>query len=172
MIKLDLLRSAHLVFKKLPRKLKDSGSFTIEITVRKQVIARALCDLGASINLISSSLFTKLWLGNPRPTTMIFQLADRSLARPEGIIEDVHIQVGSLIFLAVFVILEFKLDLEVPFILGRPFLATGRALIDAVSGQLTMRVHDKFEVFNMYKALKLPAIYEELSAITVVNDKD
>ena len=31
-----------------------------------------------------------------------------------------------------------------------------------------MRAHDKVEVFDVYHALKLPSIYEELSAITVV----
>lgn len=41
-------------------------------------------------------------------------------------------------------------------------LATARELIDAAAGQLTMRVHDQVEVFNAYKALKLPAHYEEL----------
>ncbi|XP_015060228.1 uncharacterized protein LOC107006106 [Solanum pennellii] len=32
-----------------------------------------------------------------------------------------------------------------------------------------MRAHDKVEVFDIYRALKLPSIYEELSAITVVD---
>ncbi|XP_060170737.1 uncharacterized protein LOC132601679 [Lycium barbarum] len=157
-------------FTELPTKLKDPESFTIEISIGKQVVARALCDLGASINQMPSSIFRKLGLGVPRPTTIVLHLADRSLARPEGIIEDVLVQVGSLIIPADFVILDFEPDPEVPFILGRPFLATGRALIDVAVGQLTMRVHDKIEVFNVYQALKIPAIYEELSAIIVLND--
>ncbi|XP_060177730.1 uncharacterized protein LOC132607653 [Lycium barbarum] len=93
---------------KLPTKLKDPGSFTIEISIGTQVVARALCDLGASINLMPSSIFRKLGLGVPRPTTIVLQLADRSLARPEGIIEDVLVQVGSLIIPADFVILDFE----------------------------------------------------------------
>ncbi|XP_060182272.1 uncharacterized protein LOC132611934 [Lycium barbarum] len=155
---------------KFPTKLKNPRSFTIEISIRTQVVARALCYLGASINLMPSSIFRKLGLGVPRPTTIVLQLADRSLARPEGIIEDVLVQVGSLIIPADFMILDFEPEPEVPFILGRPFLATGRSLIDVAAGQLTMRVHDKVEVFNVYQALKMPAIYKELSAITVLND--
>ncbi|XP_059295653.1 uncharacterized protein LOC132048989 [Lycium ferocissimum] len=119
---------------RLPTKLKDPESFTIEISIGKQVVARALCDLGASINLMPSSIFRKLGLGVPRPTTIVLQLADRSLAKPEGIIEDVLVQVGSLIIPASFVILDFKPDPEVSFILGRPFLATRRALIDVATG--------------------------------------
>lgn len=32
-----------------------------------------------------------------------------------------------------------------------------------------MSAHDTIEVFDVYKAMKLPAIYEKLSAITVVD---
>ncbi|XP_019229041.1 PREDICTED: uncharacterized protein LOC109210126 [Nicotiana attenuata] len=153
---------------KLPQKLKDPGSFTIQIWIGKHAVGRALCDLGASINLMPLSVFRQLGLGEPRPTTVILQLADRSLAYPEGVIEDVLVQVGSFIFPDDFIILDYEPDHEVPFILGRPFLATGRAIIDVCEGRMTMRVGDRVEVFNVYRALKLPAHYEELSMISVV----
>ncbi|XP_070010083.1 uncharacterized protein [Nicotiana sylvestris] len=153
---------------KLPQKLKDPSSFTIQISIDKHVVGRALCDLGASINLIPLSVFRQLGLGEPRPTTVILQLADRSLAHPEGVIEDVLVQVGSFIFPADYIILDYEPDQEVPFILGHPFLATGRAIIDVCEGKMIMRVGDRVEVFNVYRALKLPAHYEELSMISVV----
>ncbi|XP_019258168.1 PREDICTED: uncharacterized protein LOC109236441 [Nicotiana attenuata] len=114
---------------KLPQKLKDPGSFTIQITIGKHDVGRALCDLGASINLMPLSIFRQLGLGEPRPTTVILQLADRSFAHPEGVIEDELVQVGSFIFPADFIIHDYEPDQEVPFLLGRPFLATGRAII-------------------------------------------
>ncbi|XP_015159080.1 uncharacterized protein [Solanum tuberosum] len=154
---------------KLPKKLKDPGSFTVQITIGQSVHARELCDLGESINLMPLSLYLKLGLGSPKRTTVILQLADRSIARPEGVVEDVLVQVCSLIFLVDFVVLDFEPDSKVSFILGRPFLATGRALIDVAAGQLTMRAHDKVEAFDVYRPLKLPFIYEESSAITVVD---
>ncbi|XP_016458031.1 uncharacterized protein LOC107781771 [Nicotiana tabacum] len=77
------------------------------------------------------------------------QLANRSLAHPEGVIEDVLVQVGSFIFPADFIILDYEPDQEVPFILGRPFLAMGRAIIDVCKGKMTMRVGDRVEVFNV-----------------------
>ncbi|KAK4716340.1 hypothetical protein R3W88_014678 [Solanum pinnatisectum] len=96
-------------------------------------------------------------------------LTGESITWPEGVVEDVLVQVGSLIFPMDFMVLDFEPDSKVPFILGRPFLAMGKALIDVAAGQLTMRAHDKVEVFDVYRALKLPSIYEELSAIIVVN---
>ncbi|XP_016482845.1 uncharacterized protein LOC107803609 [Nicotiana tabacum] len=71
---------------KLPQKLKDPSSFTIQISIGKHAVERALCDLGVSINLMSLSVFRQLGFGEPRPTTVILQLADRSLAHPEGVL--------------------------------------------------------------------------------------
>ncbi|XP_070049815.1 uncharacterized protein [Nicotiana tomentosiformis] len=152
---------------KLPQKLKNPGSFTIQISIGKHADGRALCDLGVSINLMPLSVFGQLGLGEPHPTTMILQLADRSLAHPEGVIEDVFVQMGSFIFPADFIILEYEPDQEVSFILRYPFLATSRAIIDVCEGKMTMRVGDRVEIFNLYKAIRLPAYYEELSMIAV-----
>ncbi|XP_019240241.1 PREDICTED: uncharacterized protein LOC109220240 [Nicotiana attenuata] len=110
---------------KLPHKLKDPGSFTIQISIGKHAVGRALCDLGASINLMPLSVFRQLGLGAPRPTTVILQLDDHSLAHFEGVIEDVLVQVGSFIFPTDFIILDYEPDQEALFISGRPFLATG-----------------------------------------------
>ncbi|XP_019251428.1 PREDICTED: uncharacterized protein LOC109230377 [Nicotiana attenuata] len=122
---------------KLPQKLKDPGSFTIQISIGKHAVGRALRDLGVSINLMPLSVFRQLGLGEPHRTTVILQLVDRSLAHPEGVIEDVLVQVGSIIFPADFIILDYEPDQEVPFILGRPFLATGRAIIDVCKRKMT-----------------------------------
>lgn len=49
----------------LPTKLKDPGSFTVQVTIRNSLNARGLYDLGAYFNLMPSSIFFKLGLGNP-----------------------------------------------------------------------------------------------------------
>ena len=110
--------------------LKDLSSFTIPCVIGNAVFERALCDLGASINLLPWSIFKKLKLGEARPTIVTLQLADWSLTHPRGIIEDVLVKVDKFIFPADFIILDMKEDKEVPIILGRPFLAMGRAMID------------------------------------------
>lgn len=122
--------------KKLPPKLKDLGSFTIPCSIGNFVFERALCDLGASINLMPLSIFRKLGLGEARPTIVSLQLADRSIKHPRGIIEDVLVKVDKFIFSANFIILDMEEDREIPIILGRPFLATSQALIDVQRGEL------------------------------------
>lgn len=64
-------------------------------------------------------------LGIPRPTNMRLQMANRSLKWSVGIIDDVVVQVGKFRLQTDFVILDCAIDIDIPIILGRPFLATG-----------------------------------------------
>ncbi|XP_073033752.1 uncharacterized protein [Primulina eburnea] len=140
--------------KKLPQKLKDSGSFTIPCIIGATQVNKALCDLGASINLMPFSTYRDLNLGEVKPTTITLQLADRSLTYPRGIVEDVFVKVDKFIFPADFVILDMEEDQDAPLIFGRPFLATGKALIDVHKGELTLRVGGEAVIFNIYHAMK------------------
>ncbi|XP_073137537.1 uncharacterized protein [Henckelia pumila] len=117
--------------KKLLQKLKDLGSFTVPCIIGDATVNRTLYDLGASINLMSLSIFRSLELGEVIPTIITLQLADRSLTYPR--------------------VLDMEETQDVPLILGRPFLATGRSLIDVQEGELTLRVGGEAVTFNIYK---------------------
>ena len=52
-----------ILSRKLPQKLKDPCNFTIPCTIGNSIFERALCDLGASINLMPLSIFRRLGLG-------------------------------------------------------------------------------------------------------------
>ncbi|XP_075098875.1 uncharacterized protein LOC107805954 [Nicotiana tabacum] len=112
-------------------KKEDPGAFTIPCTIGLRDFARALCDNGASINLMPLTIYKQAGLSMPRPTSMRLQMDDRSIKRPVGIIDDVLVKVGKFLLPANFVILDCAVDKEIPIILGRPFLATGRALMDS-----------------------------------------
>nr|XP_009594977.1 uncharacterized protein LOC104091360 [Nicotiana tomentosiformis] len=99
--------------------------------------------------VVTRPIAEKLGIGRARPTSMLLQLADRTVKRPSGIIDDVLVQVGKFVFPADFVILDCHVDEEIPIILGRPFLATGRALIDCKTGELKMRLNDEEITFNV-----------------------
>ncbi|RDX70878.1 hypothetical protein CR513_49830, partial [Mucuna pruriens] len=79
-----------IVLKKLPSNLQDLGSFTIPCTIGNST-KRALCDLGASINLMT-------------------------IAHPRGVIGDVLVKVDKFIFPTNFMVMEK--DEEVLVILG------------------------------------------------------
>ncbi|XP_009768697.1 uncharacterized protein [Nicotiana sylvestris] len=59
------------------------------------LFANALCDLGASINLMPLAIYKRLGIGRARPTSMLLQLADRTVKMPSGILVDVLVQKPS-----------------------------------------------------------------------------
>ncbi|XP_024043254.1 uncharacterized protein LOC112099949 [Citrus clementina] len=124
------LECSHMLQSKIPKKLKDLGSFTIPCSIGTRYKVKALYDLGASTKLVPLSVFKELRVGEFRATTVTLQLADRSHAYPEGKIEDVLVKVDKFIFPVDFIVLDFEADKEVPIILGRLFLATEKTLID------------------------------------------
>ena len=74
---------------------------------------------------------------------MSLELVDKSMVYPRGVIENLLVKVDRFIYPANFVILESNDDDGDSVILGRPFLATARAIIDVEEGELTLRMHDQ-----------------------------
>ena len=79
-------------------------------------------------------------------------MADRLMAQPEGVLEDVLVKVGKFIFPMDFVVMKTEEDAQVPLLLGKPFLTIGAALIDVQKGELTLRVGDEVVHFNLNKS--------------------
>ena len=124
----------------MPQKMQDPWSFTIPYTIENFEFGKALCDSGANINLMPLSVVKRLSLVELTLTTMPLQMEDRSMAQPEGILQNVLVKVGKFIFSIDFVLIYIEKDKQIPLLLGRPFLATGAALIDVKKGEFTLRV--------------------------------
>ncbi|XP_047172232.1 uncharacterized protein LOC124840256 [Vigna umbellata] len=142
-----------IIQKVLPPKFKDPGSFTIPCTIGKLAVVRALIDLGASINLMSLSMFKKIEGLELKPTRMTLQLTDRSLKYPYGVVEDVLVKVDKFLFPVDFVNMEMEEDIDVPLILGRPFMKTARVLINVENDKLKVRVQDEEVNFDVFEAM-------------------
>ncbi|KAK4707304.1 hypothetical protein R3W88_033151 [Solanum pinnatisectum] len=125
-------------------KREDPGPFIIPCTIGMLQFVKALCDLGASINLMPYVTYKQLGLGEPKATTMRLLMANRSIKHP--------------------------IDAEIPIILGRPFLATERALVDVESGKLKFRVNDDEMTFNIYKSMKQPSNIHVVSTEDVIDE--
>ena len=144
---------------KVPQKCKDLGTFAISCIIGDAQIDNCMLDLGASINVLSYSLFRTLQIGPLRTTNLTIQLADRSCTKPEGVVIDVFVHVGKLVFLADFYVLRME-DEEASdtsrVLLGRPFMATARTKIDTYSGDLSMEADGEVINFNIYNRMKCP----------------
>ena len=73
-----------------------------------------------------------------------------------GVIENVLVKVDKFLFPADFVILDMEEDNKVPIILGRSFLAMGKAQIKVQEGELKLRVQGDEVTFNVFQATKHP----------------
>ena len=146
--------SAVINKKTLPEKRQDPGNYTIPCKIGVVDMGKALCDSGASINLMPLSVAQRLSLRELTPTSITLQMANITLAYPKGILEDVLIKVGKFVFPVDFVVINIEEDKQIPLLLGRPFLAIGVTLIDVKKWELTLRVGDEVVHFNLNHSLK------------------
>ncbi|KAL0396212.1 UNVERIFIED_CONTAM: hypothetical protein Scaly_0069600 [Sesamum calycinum] len=129
----------------LQRKLlptcKDLGTFPVPCKIGNIGIGKAMCDLGASINVMPIAIYESLDVGPLKEMGVVLQLADRSIVYPEGVLEDVLMQVNELVFSADFYVLDMMGDNSPNYtsiLLGKPFLKTFKTKIDVDARILSM----------------------------------
>ncbi|XP_016206566.1 uncharacterized protein LOC107646938 [Arachis ipaensis] len=132
-----------LIKKDILMKKKDPGSFHIPCAIGETKIDRGFCDLGASKNVMPLSLMKKLQISELRSTDVIVQLADKTQKKAEGLIENVLVKLENYFLPTDFVVLDMEESYLHPIILRRPFLATGKALIDVEQEELILKIHDE-----------------------------
>ncbi|XP_027099229.2 uncharacterized protein [Coffea arabica] len=158
--------------RKLPPKCGDPGMFAIPCKIGNTSIRNAMLDLGASINVMPKAIYASLNLGPLKETGIIIQLADRTNAYPDGVIEDVLVQVTNLVFPADFYILDMgdeRSPNPSPILLGRPFLSTARTKIDVSEGTLTMEFDGEIVHFSIFEAMKYPCHSNAVFAVSVID---
>ncbi|XP_015160447.1 uncharacterized protein [Solanum tuberosum] len=159
-----------IMTKELIEKRENPGAFTIPCTIGMLQFAKVLCDLGVSINLIPYAIYKQLGLGEPKATSMRLLMADRSIKHPVGILYDILVKVDRFIFSDDFVILDCEINAEILIILGRPFLATGRELVDVESGEFRFRVNEDEVTFNIFKSMKHPSDIHVVSTDDIIDE--
>ncbi|PIN19322.1 hypothetical protein CDL12_08003 [Handroanthus impetiginosus] len=158
--------------RKLPPKCKDPGMFSIPCKIGSIRIEKAMCDLGASINVMSLSIYSSLNMGPLKETGIVIQLADRSIVYPEGVLEDVLVQINGLVFPANFYVLNMTEDNSphsTQILLDRLFLRTSRTKINVQKGTLTMEFDGEIVKFDIYDTTKNPSNVSCVFAVDVTN---
>ncbi|RDY12845.1 hypothetical protein CR513_02310, partial [Mucuna pruriens] len=101
----------------LPKKCRDPRIFFVPCIIGECAFADAMLDLGASINVMPTSIYISLNFGDLEPIGSVVQ--------PLGVLEDVLVQVNELIFPIDFYVLDMEDETSgkgPTLILGRPFL--------------------------------------------------
>ncbi|KAL5565351.1 hypothetical protein UlMin_028515 [Ulmus minor] len=131
-----------VIERKTPPKFKDLSCPMVTCRIGKNGSSEALLDLGASVNLMPYSIYLQLGLGELKPTHVELQLADRSIRKPKGIIENVLVQIDKFYYPVDFLVIDTQsrvnLNSKVPIILGRPLLATANVNINCKNGLINL----------------------------------
>ncbi|XP_059446553.1 uncharacterized protein LOC132178112 [Corylus avellana] len=159
---------------KLPIKYKDPRYPTISCMIGVSQIERALLDLGASMNLLPYSVYLPLRLGELKPTSRTLQLADKSRKVPRGIIKDALIKVDKFYFPVDFIVLGIEpisnVGIQMPVILGWPFLATANALINCRTGIMKISFGNMIVELNIFHIRKQPLEFDELRNVCSIEE--
>ena len=129
---------------------EDLGTPVISCSILDYEFDHALCDLGASINIMPKVTFEKLGYPSISPTTMCVQLADSTIRYP-GVVERLMVKVKNTYILVDFVVLDMEGDLGIPLILGRPFLKDTNTRIDVGTGRISLCIMGKTMKFKFQK---------------------
>jgi hypothetical protein len=159
---------------KLPIKYKDLGCPTIACMIGVSQINRALLDLGASMNLLPCSVYLQLGLGELKPTIVTLQLADKSIKRPWGILEDVLIKVDKFYFPVDFIVIDTEpmhdVVNQILVILGRPFLAMANALMNCRTGVMKISFRNMIVELNIFNINNQPLEYDETHPMCFIEE--
>src|SRR4051812_25657521 len=140
----------------IPRKLYDEWEPTIKIKIKDYEFC-ALCDLGASVSTIPKTLCDLLDFRDFDDSSLNLHLADSTIKKPMGRINDVLIVENSNYVPVYLIILDIDCNPSCPIILGRPFLRTVGAIIDMKEGNIRFQFPLK-KVMEHFprKKIKLP----------------
>eukprot|EP00253_Pinus_taeda_P026161 PITA_26161 len=122
-----------------PVKYEDPGNPIVIVQINGHTFPNALVDLGAAINILTTTMCQKFGVTSLDPTTTLLELVDRSVVRPKGTLHDVMASVDSWEYPVDFLIINPKNQLDGhPLILGRPWLATADAYIGCRQCSMTI----------------------------------
>ena len=82
------------------------------------------------------------------------------MRKPHGLVEDVIVRIKDCYFPVDFLVFDMKMTKElsqVPNILGRPFLATAKAITDWGKGDIILKVREHFVKVDIKKLMKYPS---------------
>ncbi|GKC84097.1 reverse transcriptase domain-containing protein [Tanacetum coccineum] len=137
--------------KALPRKEKDTNSFTLPCFINNMCFNKALADLRANVSVMPYLTYTTLGLGDLIPTKLIIELVDRTVKQPKGIAENVLVGIDKFNFPVDFIILDIPEDFKTLLILGRPFLSNAHAIINVFKAKITLNVRNDKIFFKSNK---------------------
>ena len=163
-----------IMMNSLQIKKRDQGAPMITSEIGGMSFTRSLLDTGASINILPKVVFNRHHVGELLPFLVELCLADGSVRKPHGLVEDVIVRIEDCYFLVDFLVVDMKMTKELsqaPIILRRPFLATAKAITDWGKGEVILKVGEHTVNVDINKLMKYPSrASEDLGTIDFADD--
>ncbi|CAA7018871.1 unnamed protein product [Microthlaspi erraticum] len=122
------------------QRTREAQGMVVLTASAVQSFSGSLCDLGSSVSLMPLSVAKRLGYHKYQACGISLVLADRSIRLPTGMLEDLPLRIGNVEIPTDFIVLEMDEEPTDPLILGRPFLATARAMIDVCEGTIELNL--------------------------------
>ena len=146
----------------------------IECEINGEKFDKALCDTGAHVSVMSSKVYSKLYMNTLKlaPTSIKLTMGDGRTIKPLGMLKDLGVVIARKLIPTDFYVIDANNDDHDDIILGRPFLKLVNAVLDAGKGRVTIELDgNKFDydfLSDPRAALPLPLDNEGVESIRFV----
>ncbi|KAF2578222.1 hypothetical protein F2Q68_00005065 [Brassica cretica] len=130
------------------KKKSDPGQFAKPCTVKGIEFPHALCDIGASVNILPRVMADQLGLQVELGSKELFTFVDCSQRNSGEIVRDLEVQIGNALVPVDFHVLDIKLNWNSSLLLGRAFLSTVGAVCNLLTNQLCLTLIDPHVHYN------------------------
>ena len=165
-----------IMMNSLSIKKRDLGAPMIMREIGGMTFTRSLLDTGVSINILPKAVYDRHHVGELQPFLIELCLADGSVRKPHGIVEDAIVRIEGCYFPVDFLVVDMKITKELsqaPIILRRPFLAIAKAVTDWGKGEVILKVGEHKAKVNINKLIKYHSqAFEDVGAIDLFDDQD
>ena len=124
-----------------------------------------MCDLGASVSTIPKTSRDIIGFHDLDDCSLSLHLADSTIKKPMGRINDVLIVANTNLLPVDFIVLDIDCNLSCPIILGRPFHRTIGAIIDMKEGNVRFQFPLK-KGMEHFPRKKVKLTYESIMRAT------
>ena len=163
-----------IMMNSLPVKKRDLGAPMITSEIGGISFTRSILDTGASIDILPKAVFDRHYVGELQPFLVELCLADRSVRKPHGLVEDIIVRIEDCYFPVDFLVVDMKMTKELSqalIILGRPFLDTVKVVTNWGKREVILKVGEHTVKVDINKLMKCPSrAPEDMGAIDFTDD--
>ena len=124
-------------------KKRDSGAPMITSEIGGMSFTRSLLDRGASINILPKAVFDRHHVGELQPFLVELCLANGSVRKPYGLVEDAIIRIEDCYFPVDYLVVDMKMTKNLPSTLKYAFLDEEKARPVIISSMLDIKQEER-----------------------------